>query len=94
MPDATPRAANTLFVEVTGSGLPEVDVLYVPSQAPPAKSESGTVSSQGFWNGKMAWDRADVRKQLAAYTDPQRMAQPLSEKAEILLGLRPYPRGE
>lgn len=51
--------ANTLFIEVMGSGLPEVDGLYLPSVAPPAKSESGTVSTQGYWNGKMAWDRAD-----------------------------------
>lgn len=53
------RESNTLFVEVSGAGLPEVDGLYVPSTAPPAKSESGTVSSPGFWNGKPAWDRAD-----------------------------------
>ncbi len=50
---------NTLFVEVSGSGLPEVDGLFVPSAAPPAESESGTVSSPGYWNGKKAWDRAD-----------------------------------
>lgn len=50
---------NTFFIEVSGSGLPEVDGLFVPSTAPPAKSESGTVSSLGYWNGKMAWDRAD-----------------------------------
>lgn len=50
---------NTLFIEVTGSGLPEVDGLYVPSEAPPAESESGVVSTLGYWNGKMAWDRAD-----------------------------------
>ena len=50
---------NTLFVEVSGAGLPEVDGLFVPSTAPPTKSESGTVSSVGYWNGKMAWDRAD-----------------------------------
>jgi len=50
---------NTLFVEVSGAGLPEVDGLYIPSTAPPTKSESGTVSSLGYWNGKMAWDRAD-----------------------------------
>lgn len=50
---------NTLFVEVSGAGLPEVDGLFVPSTAPPAKSESGTVSSPGYWNGKLAWDRAD-----------------------------------
>jgi len=50
---------NTFFVEVSGSGLPEVDGLFVPSTAPPAKSESGTTSSLGYWNGKMAWDRAD-----------------------------------
>lgn len=50
---------NTLYVVVTGSGLPEVDGLFIPSKAPPVKSESGTVSSLGYWNGKMAWDRAD-----------------------------------
>ncbi|MCA1773352.1 MAG: nucleoside monophosphate kinase [Halomonas sp.] len=59
MTDTTPHDTNTLFIEISGSGLPEVDGLYVPSEAPPAKSESGTVSSTGFWNGKMAWDRAD-----------------------------------
>ena len=52
-------APNILFVEVSGAGLPEVDGLYVPSTAPPAKSESGTLSSPGYWNGKPAWDRAD-----------------------------------
>jgi UMP-CMP kinase len=51
--------ANTFFIEVSGAGLPEVDGLFVPSTAPAAKSESGTVSSPGYWNGKMAWDRAD-----------------------------------
>jgi len=50
---------NTLFIEVSGAGLPEVDGLFVPSTAPPVKSESGTLSSPGYWNGKMAWDRAD-----------------------------------
>ncbi len=50
---------NTFFIEVSGSGLPEVDGLFIPSTAPPTKSESGTVSSLGYWNGKMAWDRAD-----------------------------------
>ena len=50
---------NAFFVEVSGSGLPEVDSLFVPSTAPPAKSESGTVSSLGYWNGQLAWDRAD-----------------------------------
>lgn len=29
------------------------------STAPPGESESGIVSSPGYWNGKMAWDRAD-----------------------------------
>ena len=53
------REPNTLFVEVIGSGLPEIDGLFVPSTAPPTRSESGTVSSIGYWNGKMAWDRAD-----------------------------------
>lgn len=50
---------NTFFIEVSGSGLPEVDGIFVPSTAPPAKSESGTISSLGYWNGKRAWDRAD-----------------------------------
>lgn len=50
---------NTLFIQISGSGLPEVDGLYIPSKAPPAKSESGTLSSVGYWNGKRAWDRAD-----------------------------------
>jgi UMP-CMP kinase len=50
---------NIFFIEVSGSGLPEVNGLFVPSTAPSAKSESGTVSSLGYWNGKMAWDRAD-----------------------------------
>lgn len=59
MSESTPFNLNTLFVEVTGSGLSEVDGLYIPSVAPPTKSESGTVSSQGYWNGRMAWDRAD-----------------------------------
>jgi UMP-CMP kinase len=53
------RPPNTLFIEVSGSGLPEVDGLFVPSTAPAAESESGTVSSLGYWNGKRAWDRAD-----------------------------------
>ncbi len=59
MAEANDRAPNTFFIEVSGAGLPEVDGLFVPSTAPPTKSESGTVSSLGYWNGKMAWDRAD-----------------------------------
>ncbi len=50
---------NTFFIEVTGAGIPEIDGLFVPSIAPPTESESGTLSSLGYWNGKMAWDRAD-----------------------------------
>ncbi|PCJ56288.1 MAG: adenylate kinase [Planctomycetota bacterium] len=50
---------NTFFVEVSGAGIPEVDGIFVPSTAPPVKSESGIESSLGYWNGKMAWDRAD-----------------------------------
>ncbi|MFN4115192.1 MAG: nucleoside monophosphate kinase [Inhella sp.] len=61
MTEAITPAPNTLFIEVSGSGLPEVDGLYVPSKAPPTLSESGTVSSPGYWNGKLAWDRADGR---------------------------------
>lgn len=52
-------SSNNLFIEVSGAGLPEVDGIFIPSTAPPTESESGTVSSLGFWNGKMAWDRAD-----------------------------------
>jgi UMP-CMP kinase len=59
MAETTPLKPNTFFIEVSGAGLPEVDGVFVPSTAPPAKSESGTVSSPGYWNGKMAWDRAD-----------------------------------
>ena len=54
---------NTFFIEVSGAGIPEVDGLFVPSTAPPTKSESGTVSSEGYWNGKMAWDRADGKSE-------------------------------
>lgn len=50
---------NNLFIEVSGAGIPEIDGLFVPSTAPPTESESGTLSSPGYWNGKMAWDRAD-----------------------------------
>ncbi|MDA8746259.1 nucleoside monophosphate kinase [Rubripirellula amarantea] len=59
MDDKAQLPPNTFYVEVSGAGLPEVDGLFVPSTAPPTKSESGTVSSPGYWNGKMAWDRAD-----------------------------------
>ena len=52
---------NTFFIEVSGAGLPEVDGLFVPSTAPPVESESGTLSSLGYWNGKLAWDRADEK---------------------------------
>ncbi len=50
---------NTKWIRVTGSGLPECDGVYKPSEAPEKVSESGTKSSIGYWNGKMAWDRAD-----------------------------------
>jgi len=59
MADTIELKPNTFFIEVSGSGLPEVDGLFVPSTAPPTKSESGIVSSIGYWNGRMAWDRAD-----------------------------------
>lgn len=59
MTDTSVLKPNTFFIEVSGSGLPEVDGLFVPSTAPPVTSESGTVSSLGYWNGRMAWDRAD-----------------------------------
>ena len=54
---------NTLYIEVSGAGIPEVDGLFVPSTAPPTKSESGTISTEGYWNGKMAWDRADGKSE-------------------------------
>ena len=54
---------NTFFIEVSGAGLPEVDGLFVPSTAPPAESESGSLSSLGYWNEKMAWDRADGKSE-------------------------------
>ena len=59
MTDSKNLKANKLFIEVSGSGIPEVDGLFVPSTAPSVKSESGTDSSLGYWNGKMAWDRVD-----------------------------------
>ncbi|MFN3579788.1 MAG: hypothetical protein ACK4VV_04870 [Pseudomonas sp.] len=59
MTEATQPQPNTLFIEVSGAGLPEVDGLYVPSEAPPVMSDAGVLSTQGYWNGKMAWDRAD-----------------------------------
>jgi len=54
---------NTLYIEISGAGLPEVDGLYVPSTEAPKTSESGTLSSLGYWNGKMAWDRADGKSE-------------------------------
>lgn len=72
MADLSTQRPNTLFIEVSGAGLPEVDGLFVPSTAPPTKSESGTVSSPGYWNGKMAWDRADglsARSPALSYSD-------------------------
>lgn len=59
MNESSELAPNTYYIEVSGAGLPEVDGLFVPSTAPPAESESGTISSLGYWNGRMAWDRAD-----------------------------------
>jgi adenylate kinase family enzyme len=59
MAESNELKPNTFFVEVSGAGIPEVDGLFVPSTAPPTKSESGTVSTLGYWNGRMAWDRAD-----------------------------------
>jgi len=59
MSDTSQQPPNELYIEVTGAGLPEVDGLYVPSTEPAKESESGTLSSPGYWNGRMAWDRAD-----------------------------------
>lgn len=55
--------SNTFFIQVQGAGIPEVDGLFIPSTAPPTKSESGVVSSPGYWNGRMAWDRADGKSE-------------------------------
>ncbi len=63
MSESTKLAPNTFFIEVSGAGIPEVDGLFVPSEAPPTESESGTVSTQGYWNGRMAWDRADGKSE-------------------------------
>ena len=59
MTEESSTPPNTLYIEVSGAGLPEVDGLFVPSTAPAQQSESGTLSSPGYWNGRMAWDRAD-----------------------------------
>ena len=59
MTDKGTQTPNTLYLEVSGAGLPEVDGLYIPSTEPPTTSESGTISTPGYWNGRMAWDRAD-----------------------------------
>jgi len=59
MSKSTELPPNTFYIEISGAGLPEVDGLFVPSEAPPAESESGTLSTLGYWNGKLAWDRAD-----------------------------------
>ncbi len=59
MTDDSAAPPNTLFIEVSGAGITDVNGLFVPSTAPPQKSESGTLSSPGYWNGRMAWDRAD-----------------------------------
>jgi adenylate kinase family enzyme len=63
MDESNELKPNTYYIEVSGAGLPEVDGLFVPSTAPPTKSESGTISSLGYWNGKMAWDRADGKSE-------------------------------
>ncbi|MDF1860490.1 MAG: nucleoside monophosphate kinase [Verrucomicrobiales bacterium] len=63
MAETSPPSPNHYFIEVSGAGIPEVDGLFVPSTAPPTKSESGTVSTPGYWNGKMAWDRADGKSE-------------------------------
>lgn len=62
--------------------------------APPTESESGTISTDGY-EVDTSHDRetvyARVVESLAEHTDNGMNVQPLSEKAEILLGLRPYP---
>lgn len=63
MAESNAPKPNTFFIEVSGAGIPEVDGLFVPSTAPPTESESGTLSSPGYWNGRMAWDRADGKSE-------------------------------
>lgn len=63
MSDNQELPPNTFYIEVSGAGIPEIDGLFVPSTAPPQKSESGTMSTPGYWNGKMAWDRADGKSE-------------------------------
>lgn len=63
MAESIKQPTNTFFIEVSGAGIPAVDGLFVPSTAPPSQSESGTVSSLGYWNGRMAWDRADGKSE-------------------------------
>jgi UMP-CMP kinase len=63
MPETQELKLNTFYIEVSGAGIPELDGLFVPSTAPPQESESGTLSSPGYWNGKMAWDRADGKSE-------------------------------
>ncbi|MGY8643206.1 MAG: nucleoside monophosphate kinase [Verrucomicrobiales bacterium] len=63
MSESTEPKPNAFFIEVSGAGIPEVDGLFVPSEAPPTESESGTVSTIGYWNGRMAWDRADGKSE-------------------------------
>ncbi|MEP3482024.1 MAG: nucleoside monophosphate kinase [Fuerstiella sp.] len=63
MAETNPYPLNTFYIEVSGAGIPEVDGLFVPSTAPPSRSESGTISSLGYWNERMAWDRADGKSE-------------------------------
>ena len=50
---------NTFWVTVNYSGTSECDGIYCSSTAPESVSESGIKSEEGYWNGKMAWDRVD-----------------------------------
>jgi len=59
MSDSNDLPPNTYYIEVSEAGLPEVDGLYMPSTAPASESESGTLSAPGYWNNRLAWDRAD-----------------------------------
>lgn len=63
MTETNQQPPNSFYIQVSGAGIPEVDGLFVPSAAPPSKSESGTLSTLGYWNGRMAWDRADGKSE-------------------------------
>ena len=54
--EKTPVLRNKLWIEVIDGGTDECNGVYKPHVAEDGeKSESGTPSRYGYWNGKMAW---------------------------------------